>query len=60
MMYRLRAYASQKAGESGRVTPANTCTTGAWPGAVHTAKGWAAHYGACVIENTATSERHWF
>jgi len=60
MNYRIRAYPSRTAGESGRVTPANASSTGEFKTAEHTAKQFAAHYGAAVVENVETGNRVWY
>jgi hypothetical protein len=60
MKYRIRAYVSRTAGESGRFTPANTSSTGDVKTAEHTAQQFAAHYGAAVVENVDTGNRVWY
>lgn len=59
MLYRVRAYRSRSAGESGWV-PFDSLTTGDYRAAVHAARGFAEHYGAAVVENTETGNREWF
>ena len=59
MLYRVRAYRSRSAGESGWV-PSNELQTGDFRTAQHAAKGWAQDYGAAVIVNTETGLRTWF
>lgn len=60
MLYKLRAYKSRTAGESGRVTPDETSSSGSWATAKHYAKQYADYHGACIVENTETGERVWF
>ncbi len=58
-LYTLRAYASRKQGESGRVSPLETSNTDDWTTAKHYAKNLANDHGACVTVNNTTGERHW-
>lgn len=60
MNYSIRAYPSRTLGESGRVTPVNTSSTGDLNTAVHTAKQFSAYYGAAVVENVVTGNRVWY
>jgi hypothetical protein len=58
-MYKISAYESRAAGESGRVTPIYSCNSGSYVTANHEAGNLAIDYGAAVVENTQTGNRSW-
>jgi hypothetical protein len=59
-MFKVRAYESRAAGESGRVTPAYSSSSGSFATANHVATTVAIKYGAAVVENTETGRRSWY
>ena len=59
-MFKVRAYESRAAGESGRVTPAYSSSSGNFATANYVATTAAIDYGAAVVENTETGRRSWY
>lgn len=58
-MFKVRAYQSRAAGESGRVTPAYSSATEDYKTAQHIAAELSKEYGSCVIENSESGNRTW-
>jgi len=59
MMFKVRAYQSRTAGESGRFTPLYAGSSGDYATATHVARQLAEEYGAAVVENSDTGNRVW-
>ena len=59
MLYKIRAYISRAAGESGRASPLDIFQTGDFDAAKKFAQDAAEDHGAAVIENTETGNRTW-
>jgi hypothetical protein len=59
-MFKVRAYLSRAAAESGRVTPTYSSSSGSFETAKHVAQELAKEYGAAVVENSLTGNRVWF
>lgn len=60
MLYRIRAYPSRAAGESGRTSAVSTSSTGSYATAQSVAQESSQYYGAAVLENTETGNREWW